>query len=138
VSAVDVDYLEAVLDLVAAIPPGRVMTYGTIADVVADGFVAAGERSRGGPRQVGQVLSRAGSGVPWWRVVNASGRPPAFKADDALDTLRHEGAPLSADGTRVALRAALWWPDDDAPDAPHAPDGPHAPGTPDVSDAPRD
>ncbi len=117
----DDDYLEAVLDLVAAIPPGRVMTYGTIADVVADRFVAQGERPRGGPRQVGQVLARAGGGVPWWRVVNASGRPPAFKDEHALGTLRAESTPMSSDGTRVALRAALWWPDDDVDDPLHRP-----------------
>ena len=106
----DDDYLEAVLDLVDAIPPGRVMTYGTIAEVVHERL------GRGGPRQVGTVLSRAGSGVPWWRVVNASGRPPAFKRPEALAVLRSEGCPLSDDGTaddtdaRVLLRTALWWP----------------------------
>jgi alkylated DNA nucleotide flippase Atl1 len=117
--AVDDDYLEAVLDLVALIPPGRVMTYGTIAEVVADRFAAAGERPRGGPRQVGQVLARAGGGVPWWRVVNASGRPPAFKDESALDALHAEGTPMSPDGRRVVLRTALWWPDD----APASPPG---------------
>ncbi|GAA2724758.1 hypothetical protein CAE01nite_17350 [Cellulomonas aerilata] len=112
---VDDDYLEAVLDLVELIPPGRVMTYGTVAEVVVDRLVAAGEPPRGGPRQVGQVLARAGSGVPWWRVVNASGRPPEAHLRRALDALRDEGTPLSSDGLRVALRAAIWWPDDDAP-----------------------
>ncbi|WP_225754030.1 MGMT family protein [Actinotalea sp. Marseille-Q4924] len=101
----DEEYLEAVLDLVAAIPAGRVMTYGTIAEEVG------GVLRRGGPRQVGAVLSRAGSGVPWWRVVNASGLPPAFKRADALAVLRSEGCPLSADDARVRLRDALWWPD---------------------------
>jgi alkylated DNA nucleotide flippase Atl1 len=125
VTAVDDDYLEAVLDLVGLIPPGRVMTYGTIAEVVADDFVAAGERPRGGPRQVGQVLARAGGGVPWWRVVNASGRPPEFKDDSALDALRAESTPLSADGRRVALRAALWWPDDAADGPPDDADRPY-------------
>ena len=111
----DEDYLEAVLDLVAAIPPGSAMTYGTIAEVVGDRL------GRGGPRQVGQVLARAGSGVPWWRVVNASGRPPAAYRDDALARLRSEGCPLTDDGqagdtdARVVLRRALWWPDDDLP-----------------------
>jgi alkylated DNA nucleotide flippase Atl1 len=106
----DDDYLEAVLDLVDAIPPGRVMTYGTIAEVVHE------QLGRGGPRQVGTVLSRAGSGVPWWRVVNASGLPPAFKRTEALAVLRSEGCPLSDDGAaddveaRVVLRRALWWP----------------------------
>ncbi|MDD9205825.1 MGMT family protein, partial [Georgenia sp. 10Sc9-8] len=45
----DEEYLEAVLDLVDQVPPGRVMTYGTIADVVGAGL------GRGGPRQVGHV-----------------------------------------------------------------------------------
>lgn len=109
----DEEYLEAVLDLVERIPAGRAMTYGTIAEVVADGIVASGGTARGGPRQVGQVLARAGSGVPWWRVVNAAGRPPVHAAQRALDRLGAEGTPLTADGTRVALRRAIWFPDDD-------------------------
>jgi len=109
---VDDEYLEAVLDLVATIPPGRAMTYGTVAEVVAERFVAAGGRARGGPRQVGQVMARAGSGVPWWRVVNAAGAPPARHATRALTELRGERTPLSADGTRVALRRAIWFPDE--------------------------
>lgn len=112
----DEEYLEAVLDVVEAVPPGRVMTYGTVAEVVADGFVAAGGRPRGGPRQVGAVLARAGSGVPWWRVVAASGRPPPAHTERALARLRAERTPLTPDGRRVAVRLALWWPDDDRPD----------------------
>ncbi len=54
------------------------------------------------------VLAGAGT----WRVVNAAGSPPAPYAHEALDRLRAEGAPLTADGTRVALRRAVWWPDD--------------------------
>ncbi|NMR19640.1 MGMT family protein [Cellulomonas fimi] len=110
----DEEYLEAVLDVVGAIPRGRVMTYGTIADTVADRFTATGSRVRGGPRQVGHVLSRAGSGVPWWRVVDAAGLPPAFKREHALGLLASEGAPLAGAGSRVDLRTALWWPDDAA------------------------
>jgi alkylated DNA nucleotide flippase Atl1 len=109
---VDDQYLEAVLDVVGLIPPGRAMTYGLIAEVVADRLVAEGLPARGGPRQVGQVMSRGGSGVPWWRVVNAAGSPPAHHARTALEHLRAEGTPLSADGTRVALRRAVWFPDD--------------------------
>lgn len=96
----DEEYLEAVLDVVEAIPAGRVMTYGAIAEVV--GHVLG----RGGPRQVGTVLSRAGSGVPWWRVVNASGAPPRHAHTLAIERLRADGCPLVADGTRVDLRAA--------------------------------
>ncbi|MGN8245823.1 MGMT family protein [Cellulomonas soli] len=108
----DDDYLEAVLDLVAQIPAGRAMTYGTIAEVLAERSSAQGRTPRGGPRQVGQVMSRAGGGVPWWRVVNAAGRPPAHHRTRALAELRGEGTPLSADGERVALRHAIWFPDE--------------------------
>jgi methylated-DNA-protein-cysteine methyltransferase related protein len=110
---VDADYMEAVLDLVATIPAGRVMTYGSVAEVLRDRL------GRGGARQVGQVLARAGGGVPWWRVVNASGEPPAAYRSDALETLRSEGCPLREDAadhrtTRVDLRRAIWWPDTSA------------------------
>ncbi len=57
------DYAEVVLAVVEAIPAGRVMSYGDIAD-----FLGAG-----GPRQVGSVLSREGAAVSWWRVVHADG-----------------------------------------------------------------
>lgn len=99
----DEEYLEAVLDLVDRIPAGRAMTYGTVAEVVGE------QLGRGGPRQVGQVLSRVGAGVPWWRVVNAAGRPPAHEASEALDRLRAEGCPLR--DARVVLRSAIWWPE---------------------------
>jgi alkylated DNA nucleotide flippase Atl1 len=105
---VDDDYLEAVLDLVGTIPAGRVMTYGAVAEVLRDRI------GRGGPRQVGQVLARAGGGVPWWRVVNAAGEPPAAHRTQALAALRSEGCPLrehAAGDPAVDLRRAMWWPD---------------------------
>lgn len=96
----DEEYRELVLDVVEAIPPGRVMTYGDIAEVVGQVL------RRGGPRQVGTVLRQMGGSVPWWRVVNAAGLPPAHHRSSALDRLRQEGCPLSSDGSRVALAAA--------------------------------
>jgi hypothetical protein len=49
-------------------------------------------------------------------VVKASGSPPPHLAATALEALRAEGTPLTKDGTRVALRRAIWFPgiDDDA------------------------
>lgn len=106
----DEEYLEPVLDLVAAVPPGRAVTYGLLAELVGEELVRAGRPARGGPRQVGQVLARAGSAVPWWRVVNATGRPPAAWAAAAREHWVQEGTPLTPDGTRVRLRSAVWWP----------------------------
>ena len=93
------DFTEDVLSLVEQIPPGRVMSYGAIAEVVG----------RGGPRQVGTVMSRYGGGVPWHRVVNASGRVVPGHEQEALRRLRAEGTPLRGD--RVDLRLAAWWPE---------------------------
>lgn len=109
----DDDYAGSVLAVVRMIPAGRVMTYGLIAEVVIDRDTAAGRPARGGPRQVGQVLARAGADVPWWRVVDAAGRPPARLRVEALDRLRTEGVPTGGAGDRVSVRAAIWWPDDD-------------------------
>lgn len=105
-------YAKAVLAVVRQIPPGRVMTYGLVAEVVADALEAAGEPPRGGPRQVGAVMARHGGGVPWWRVVRADGTAPEHKASRALEALRSEGTPLMSDDddARVRLRLAVWWP----------------------------
>ncbi|MGN6598250.1 MAG: MGMT family protein [Actinomycetes bacterium] len=91
------EYAEAVLDVVERIPPGRVLTYGAIAELVG-----------GGPRQVGRVMSLAGGPVPWWRVVRADGRPAACHDGEALRLLREEGTPFRGDGERLDLRSAFW------------------------------
>ena len=98
-------YAEAVLRLVEAVPPGSVTTYGDLAEMVG----------RGGPRQVGTVLARYGSGVPWWRVVRADGRPAEGLAERALRRLGDEDVPLR-DG-RVRMASARWRPDPEALDA---------------------
>lgn len=101
-------FVERVLAVVDAIPPGRVMTYGDVAAVL-------GSRAA---RMVGQIMAYYGSSVPWWRVVRASGHPPANHEHLALPYYRAEGTPLlggpQADGTattyRVDLRVARYEP----------------------------
>jgi alkylated DNA nucleotide flippase Atl1 len=97
-------YAEAVLDLVERIPPGRAMAYGDVAAALQRG---------GGPRQVGTVMARFGSGVPWHRVVRADGSPAAGHEAEALRRHRREGTPLTASGTRLDMARARWHPDDD-------------------------
>ncbi|MFI0353586.1 MGMT family protein [Actinomadura sp. 9N407] len=92
------DYAEAVLDAVERIPPGRVLAYGDVAELVGTG----------GPRQVGRVMSLYGGAVPWWRVVRADGRPPQGLDVEALAEYRVEGTPLRPDGRRVDMRRARW------------------------------
>jgi alkylated DNA nucleotide flippase Atl1 len=93
-------YLTDVLELVEQIPVGFVLTYGDVAALVG----------RGGPRQVGQVMSRWGSAVPWWRVLRADGRPPIGHEERALRRYQAERTPMRPGGDRVDLRRARWNP----------------------------
>jgi len=92
------DYVEFVLSAVEAIPPGQVATYGDLAELIG----------RGGPRQIGTVMSRYGAGVPWWRVVRADGRAAKGLEPTALARLAREGCPLR--GGRVDLARARFRP----------------------------
>jgi alkylated DNA nucleotide flippase Atl1 len=91
VAPVTDEQVERVRALVAAIPPGRVATYGDIA--------AAAELSS--PRIVGWVMRTDSSDLPWHRVITASGRPAKHLTARQLELLRAEGV-LAVDG-RVAL-----------------------------------
>ena len=89
---------EAVGETVAAIPPGRVATYGQIA-----AFLGCGS-----PRAVGQAIARCDPDLPWHRVVLADGSPPASTATEQLIRLRAEGVALR--GGKVDLSQAGWHP----------------------------
>jgi alkylated DNA nucleotide flippase Atl1 len=91
-----------VLDVAEAIPPGRVMSYGDVAEYLGEG----------GPRQVGRVMSLWGGGVAWWRVVHADGSLLAGHEQTALSHYLDEGTPLrrAPDGRpgRINMREARW------------------------------
>ncbi|WP_432572501.1 MGMT family protein [Kineococcus sp. SYSU DK005] len=94
---------EEVLEVVEAIPAGRVLTYGDVGELVGDR----------GPRFVGNVLRRFGSHVPWWRVLRADGSAAPPLAARAVGRWRAEGVPLRRDDAdpvlvRVDLAAARW------------------------------
>ncbi|GAA1352037.1 MGMT family protein [Streptomyces beijiangensis] len=98
-------YAEKVLEVADMIPPGRVMTYGDIAEWLAEG----------GPRQVGRVMALYGGGAPWWRVVRADGTLLPGNELRALDHYRAESTPLkeasrAAAGhlPRLDMRRARW------------------------------
>ncbi|WP_299528520.1 MGMT family protein [uncultured Streptomyces sp.] len=98
-------YAERVLDVAELIPPGRVMTYGDVAEWLGDG----------GPRQVGRAMALYGSAVPWWRVVRSDGKLLPGHEQRALGHYREEGTPLreapaAADGhlPRLDMRRARW------------------------------
>ncbi len=98
------EYAESVLDLVERIPPGRVMSYGMIAEYLRE------RTGRGSPRTVGTVMARYGSGVPWHRVVSGAGRLPPGHELRARERLEAEGVPFRGQHVLMA-DPVLWWPE---------------------------
>jgi alkylated DNA nucleotide flippase Atl1 len=108
-----IEYVEAVLAIVRLVPAGSAVAYGDVVELLG----------AGGPRQVGSVMSSCGSGVPWWRIVKASGQAPEGHQAEALRRYLQEGTVLTGayesylrtgEGSwRVDLSAARWTPDDD-------------------------
>jgi methylated-DNA-protein-cysteine methyltransferase-like protein len=86
-TAVTDDDVELVRALVRKIPPGRVATYGDIAN-------AAGLSSA---RIVGWIMRTDSADLPWHRVIRSSGRPASHLATRQLELLRAEGV-LAVDG----------------------------------------
>ena len=97
-----------VLAAVALIPPGRLATYGQVADWIG---------AYGCARQVGWALGRLSlpSSIPWQRVVNAQGRISMSLSREGSDWMQRdlllaEGIPVDEDG-RLPLKQCLWAPD---------------------------
>ena len=94
---------ERIWQVVAAIPPGAVASYGQVAELAG---------LPGGARRVGRCLARLpdGSRLPWHRVVNASGgislRGSAGKRQRRR--LEDEGVRFGAD--RVDMARCRWNP----------------------------
>ncbi len=85
-----------ILACVESIPPGRVMTYGDVAEFV-------GTRSA---RIVGRVLAQDGGTVPWHRVLRANGTFAPQLYSEQRQRLLSEGVRFVGD--RVDLATARW------------------------------
>jgi methylated-DNA-protein-cysteine methyltransferase-like protein len=94
--AADLALHQRILACVESIPPGRVMTYGDIAEFV-------GSRA---PRLVGRVLAMDGGTVPWHRVVRADGTPAEHLYSEQRQRLLAEGVRFLGD--RVDLAEYRW------------------------------
>ena len=93
----DTEIAERMLDAVASVPPGRVVTYGDVAAM-------AGSTS---PRLAGRVLAEmADESTPWHRVLRADGTPASSIAARQLALLAAEGV-ASVNG-RIDLRRYRW------------------------------
>jgi methylated-DNA-protein-cysteine methyltransferase related protein len=97
-----------VLEILARIPEGRVMTYGSLA-------LAAGKP--GNARQVGELLFGLSTqtDLPWQRVINAQGKLSTYKVGTGelqRALLEAEGVNFDANG-RCDLERLAWFPDED-------------------------
>lgn len=92
------DFTDRVLDLVERIPPGKVLSYGIIAEILEEG----------GPRQVGRVMALEGGAVAWWRVVRADGSLPPSHGVGAQEHYAIEDTPMRNNGAAVDMERALW------------------------------
>ncbi|MCI3921082.1 MGMT family protein [Paenibacillus sp. TRM 82003] len=95
------------LHIIRSIPPGRVMTYGQIAQLAGNHRAA---------RQVVRILHSSSRkyGLPWHRVVNARGeiaRIDGAMLEEQAQRLRDEGVPVDEEG-RLDLSRCLHVPDD--------------------------
>lgn len=86
------DFEEAVLEVLAALPEGEVISYGELA-------AAAGYR--GAARAVGNLLKATAEPSAWWRVIRADGRLVAPDAGRQAEKLREEG--VVVENGRVVL-----------------------------------
>ncbi len=92
----DLPLAQRILECVESIPPGKVMSYGDVAEYV-------GSRAA---RNVGRVLAADGGTVPWHRVLRSDGSCAEHLRAEQLALLAAEGVPIR--GERVDLAAARW------------------------------
>jgi methylated-DNA-protein-cysteine methyltransferase-like protein len=90
---VPADFRQRVVNVINSLQPGEVVSYGD---------VAAQAGYPGAARGVGAVLAHS-DGLPWWRVVMATGRLAPGKEDEQGRRLRAEG--VAVVGGRVARRS---------------------------------
>ncbi len=96
-------FQQRVLEIIRAIPRGRVLTYGQVA-ALADTPRAA--------RQVGRILYASGRTVPWQRVINYYGGLSTYKVGSGelqRALLENEGILFRLDGT-LDLKKYQWHP----------------------------
>ena len=91
--------------MVRAIPPGRVMNYGQIADCLADQDLAALTA-----RQVGRKMATAPDDVPWHRVVNSQGKCSVDSETDPVQQRLLESEGVEFSSQRLAIKRYRWNP----------------------------
>ena len=93
------EFAQHVLNIIRAIPPGQVVTYGQVAAL-------AGFPRRA--RHVGHALRNCPPDVPWYRVLGAGGSVRVDPPQRQLELLRAEGVVTLTN--RISLKKYQWLP----------------------------
>lgn len=94
---------DPVYRLVKQIPRGRVLSYGALAKIL---------RLSGGARSAGRAMAAtpSGKGIPWHRVLNASGKIVIREPYASLQKKLLESEGVAVVESRVNLKLHLWTP----------------------------
>ena len=90
-----------VLSIVRRIPPGRVATYGDVAEFAGQPRAA---------RAVGNIMRESGPGVPAHRVVAAGGKIGGYGGSEHLKRALLVAEGVAMRGSRIALESYRWNP----------------------------
>lgn len=105
------EFNERIWQLVRKIPPGKVATYGQLADLAAEqGWSVSKGYHAWGSRWVGQAMANCPEDVPWQRVVNARGEISVRPGGSHIlqrALLEEEGVVFDARG-RINLQHYRW------------------------------
>ena len=99
---------DPVYRLVKQIPRGRVLSYGALAKVL---------RLKGGARSAGRAMSATpqGNGIPWHRVLNATGKIVIREPYAGLQRKLLESEGIEVIENRVKMKNYLWTPSPKSP-----------------------
>ncbi len=89
----DEELAERIVRAAELVPPGRVVAYGDLADLVGCG-----------PRHVGNVMRLMGGQVAWWRITNSSGDLPKHLRAEARVHWAREGIAWKPNGLGCRIR----------------------------------
>jgi len=93
-----IDYADAVHQLAMMVPPGAVLSYKDVAELLGSG----------GARQAGKAMGSAPTGTPWWRIIRSNGSmAPALESEARI---HWEEENLAAPGRNVSMKTKRWNP----------------------------
>lgn len=110
-------FYNRVWDLVRQIPPGKVVTYGQVAQLLAPPKGVEMQTYRAfGARWVGGAMAACPPDVPWQRVINAQGKISIRSGSGHLrqiSLLEKEGVFMDPAKQKIDLKKYGWDPDPD-------------------------